>query len=293
MASPKSPNNSDNKQPENDEDDISENLCGPDLLIMLPPRSKLFDNVSTSGSEISELSEPFSDFGNTPEIEANRGSEDLSEQDLYTALSFSSDFKAVMDGIRAENIQADPSLAEVSSMMAESYEQIKVGAILTQTHRKIPLGTQMKIVQLLNEKAFKFSVESSEDEEEIKEKPKAVSGSMFKSKKFIPDDKKTWEDIKDEILGGKKDLAKEIKKIHKKEKSKKSVVKEEELAYETMSGYWRLLSVYDEFQISPPGYNAYEQDQPHWLQTIPIPLTVFEGSRKKCLEWLRKYFQNY
>lgn len=289
MASPKPSSQTNSKQPDNE--DISEGPCGPDLLIMLPPRSKLFDNVSTSGSEVSELSEPFSDFGNTPEIEPNRGSEDLCEQDLYTALSFSSEFKSAMDSIRAENLEADPLLSEVASMMAESYEQIKLGACFPQIHRKIPLTTQMKIVNMLNDRAFKFSPESSEDEEEQK-KPAARS-SMFKSKKFVPDDKKTWEDIKDEILGGKKDLAKEITKIHKKEKTKKAVVKEEELAYETMSGYWRLLSVYDEFQISPPGYDAYEQDQPHWLQAIPVPLTVFEGSRKKCLEWLRKYFQNY
>lgn len=284
------------KSPSQDEDKISEENTSQtsytrDLLVMLPPRSKLFDSVSTSGSEISELSEPFSDFGNTPEYENNRGSEDLSEQDIYNVLSFSTEFKSAMEEIKSENLKIDPSLSDISSMMSESFEQIQRASRFPQGHRKIPLGTQMKIVNLLNDKAFKFSSSSEEEEEEIQV---PVRSQVFKKKKFVPDDKKTWEDIKDEILGGgKKDLAREIKKIHKKEKIKKAPVKEEELAYETMSGYWRLLSVYDEFQISPPGYDAYEQDQPHWLQTRPVPLTVFEGSRKKCLEWLKKYFQNY
>lgn len=264
-----------------------ENICGPDLLIMLPPMSTLFDNVSTSGSQVSELSEPFSDFGHIPEEETSRDSQDLSEQDLYTALVFSSDFKSVMEDIKAENLKSDPALSQVSSMMAESFEQIRLGSLFPQSHRKIPMGTQMKIVSLLNEKAFRFSPESSDEEPEQVVRPPKI-------KSFIPDEKKTWEDIKDEILGGKKDLMRGIKKLKKKEQSKKKMImKEEELAYETMSGYWRLLSVYDDFKISPPGFDAYELPQPHWLQTKPVPLTVFEESRKKCLEWLSKHFENY
>lgn len=64
----------------------------------------------------------------------------------------------------------------------------------------------------------------------------------------------------------------------------------DESIFETMSGYWRLLSVYDTFKISSPWYNAYEEGNEHWLQTKPIPSEVLENSRQKCLDWLKKYF---
>lgn len=64
----------------------------------------------------------------------------------------------------------------------------------------------------------------------------------------------------------------------------------EETVFDTMSGYWRLLSCHDNFRISPPWYDAYAYGQKHWLQTKPIPQKVLEASTEKCIDWLNKYF---
>jgi len=52
----------------------------------------------------------------------------------------------------------------------------------------------------------------------------------------------TWEDIKDEVFQN-RNILKNIKKMTEREKSRKILqAQAENDAYETMSGYWRLLS---------------------------------------------------
>ncbi|XP_054283771.1 uncharacterized protein LOC129000711 isoform X2 [Macrosteles quadrilineatus] len=60
---------------------------------------------------------------------------------------------------------------------------------------------------------------------------------------------------------------------------------------DAMSGLWNMLATYDEFVVTPPGFNLYQQDKPHWLDQEPIPWEERERARRKCVKWLRNYHQ--
>nr|CAD7414982.1 unnamed protein product [Timema poppensis] len=59
-------------------------------------------------------------------------------------------------------------------------------------------------------------------------------------------------------------------------------------AGDAMEGLWRMLSAYDEFRLTQPGYDAFDQDEPHWLDQDLMPWELVEESRKKCLEWFER-----
>ncbi|XP_034251875.1 uncharacterized protein LOC117651710 [Thrips palmi] len=48
-----------------------------------------------------------------------------------------------------------------------------------------------------------------------------------------------------------------------------------------------MLDCYDEFVCSPPGFHAFRQEKPHWLDQEPIPWSVREAAREKCNRWLQ------
>ncbi|KAG8296797.1 hypothetical protein J6590_093290 [Homalodisca vitripennis] len=60
-------------------------------------------------------------------------------------------------------------------------------------------------------------------------------------------------------------------------------------APDNMSGLWNMLATYDDFFVTPPGFNLYQQDKPHWLDQEPIPWEVREKARRKCVKWLNNY----
>ncbi|RZF34369.1 hypothetical protein LSTR_LSTR008908 [Laodelphax striatellus] len=59
--------------------------------------------------------------------------------------------------------------------------------------------------------------------------------------------------------------------------------------YDPLSGLWNMLSTYDDFQVTAPGFNVSQQDKPHWLDQEAIPWQLREKSRVKCMNWLAKY----
>ncbi|KAL0272190.1 UNVERIFIED_CONTAM: hypothetical protein PYX00_005266 [Menopon gallinae] len=92
--------------------------------------------------------------------------------------------------------------------------------------------------------------------------------------------KKSSDEEDDKKSGSSLDVPKENRKGKSKDEKKKVVEDEEEADnFDTMSGYWRMLSAYEDFRISPPDYNAYENESPHWLETKIIPFEVFPDAR--------------
>ncbi|EEB11192.1 hypothetical protein Phum_PHUM097390 [Pediculus humanus corporis] len=90
---------------------------------------------------------------------------------------------------------------------------------------------------------------------------------------------------------------KESTGVIKKDEEEKSKLEtryddDDEFLCDTMSGYWRLLSGFDEFKISPPNFDAYAEGKKHWLETKPIPPQVLDESINKCLNWMNKYFKD-
>lgn len=69
---------------------------------------------------------------------------------------------------------------------------------------------------------------------------------------------------------------------------KKTLVEDDE-HYDTSSGLWRMLSAYDNLVLSQPG-QSYREEK-HWLDTDPVPWSIMEESRNKCLEWLEKHHE--
>ena len=90
---------------------------------------------------------------------------------------------------------------------------------------------------------------------------------------------------------------KESTGVIKKDEGEKSKLEtryddDDEFLCDTMSGYWRLLSGFDEFKISPPNFDAYAEGKKHWLETKPIPPQILDESINKCLNWMNKYFKD-
>ncbi|KAK6638196.1 hypothetical protein RUM44_008624 [Polyplax serrata] len=185
-----------------------------DLLKVLPPQTKIFDIPSSSESDSSELSGPFSTVVFSDVVESKRRAKKLFGKDLYTAFNFSMEFKT--------------AIKEVKEKMAEDSRQKSV-----------------------SESAAEVSVEAVEEIE---------AGDL---------DDSGLENVRSST-------------------SRES----EETPFDTMSGYWRMLSVYDTFRISAPWFDAYAEGKSHWLQTQPIPQEVLENSRQKCLNWLAENFDD-
>lgn len=82
---------------------------------------------------------------------------------------------------------------------------------------------------------------------------------------------------------------KETKTEKEGNKLKKRDKKNTKKKHDPMSGLWNMLSTYDEFVVTPPGYNAFQQEKPHWMDQEEIPWIEKEKARKKCVKWLEKY----
>lgn len=107
----------------------------------------------------------------------------------------------------------------------------------------------------------------------------------FRKRSVIEDEDKKSGSALDPSKGNRKGKSKDEKKVVEEDR--------DDEYFDTMSGYWRMLSAYEDFQISPPYYNAFENESPHWLETKLIPFEVMENARKKCLHWLKENFQTY
>lgn len=59
--------------------------------------------------------------------------------------------------------------------------------------------------------------------------------------------------------------------------------------FDMLSGVWKMLLTSKEFVVTPPGYSAFQQEKPHWLDQEPIPWLKRENARRKCSRWLHKY----
>ncbi|XP_022188382.2 uncharacterized protein LOC111046994 [Nilaparvata lugens] len=59
--------------------------------------------------------------------------------------------------------------------------------------------------------------------------------------------------------------------------------------FDPLSGLWNMLSTYDDFQVTAPGFNVSQQEKPHWLDQEAMPWQLKEKSRVKCMNWLTKY----
>lgn len=62
-------------------------------------------------------------------------------------------------------------------------------------------------------------------------------------------------------------------------------------SYDILSGMWKMLATNcdkEKFAITPPNYNAFQLDVPHWLETEPLPWKVMDNSREKCEKWLKE-----
>lgn len=76
--------------------------------------------------------------------------------------------------------------------------------------------------------------------------------------------------------------------IDLKEFSKETVA---ENGFETIvpEEIWNLLLVNSKdatFQITPPNYNCFKQEKPHWLETPRVPWKTINHSIMKCQKWL-------
>lgn len=65
--------------------------------------------------------------------------------------------------------------------------------------------------------------------------------------------------------------------------------RESSATFDAQSGLWRMLSLQDtkdKFRVSSPTYNAFEQNEPHWLENPAVPWQILDQSKRKCLNWL-------
>lgn len=64
----------------------------------------------------------------------------------------------------------------------------------------------------------------------------------------------------------------------------------EEESVSNKSNTWQLLEANSsgKFKITPPNYNAYQQEVKHWLEQPPIPWTRLNESTVKCENWLSR-----
>lgn len=84
-------------------------------------------------------------------------------------------------------------------------------------------------------------------------------------------------------------------KINKIKYSKKKVEKirtSKFKTFDTLSGVWKMLMTSKEFIVTPPGFSAFRQGKPHWLDQEAIPWLERENARRKCATWLHKYHQH-
>lgn len=63
--------------------------------------------------------------------------------------------------------------------------------------------------------------------------------------------------------------------------------------YETIipQEIWNLILINSKettFQITPPNYNCFRQEKPHWLEAPSLPWKIINNSIIKCQKWLEE-----
>lgn len=60
--------------------------------------------------------------------------------------------------------------------------------------------------------------------------------------------------------------------------------------FDGMSPIWKMLATgHEKYFATPPAFNAFEQDNPHWLSREIIPWEQLNDAKMKCEEWLDKH----
>lgn len=45
------------------------------------------------------------------------------------------------------------------------------------------------------------------------------------------------------------------------------------------------------FRVTPPNFNCFRQEKPHWLETPKVPWKILNTSIVKCQNWLEEYYE--
>jgi hypothetical protein len=80
----------------------------------------------------------------------------------------------------------------------------------------------------------------------------------------------------------------DVKEMAAESTAKPQIVGESMNFYDKTSGLWVMLSAHDDLALSQPGCKLHQQEGKHRPETAPIPWSIMEESRNKCLEWLEK-----
>lgn len=60
------------------------------------------------------------------------------------------------------------------------------------------------------------------------------------------------------------------------------------------SEMWQMLACNEQnhFQISPPNFDAYNQENPHWLDKPRISWETINRSKQMCEKWLNQHYKH-
>lgn len=60
-----------------------------------------------------------------------------------------------------------------------------------------------------------------------------------------------------------------------------------EKCFDIMSGMWKMMETSDSLIATPPNYNTFNQQSPHWLDRNGISWTSMDNATDKCEQWMK------